>query len=137
MAIVCQNRLGMTPPYMDRTISLLLKSEIFKLLRCFSVCVGPGQKPRGPVFSRRGSVSAQINRIHHGWSVEIGKPQPECPSVPVGNEARRVSHWNDRAEFPTETMDPRVEIFFSPLNTTDGFFFLHTPIRPKFILPVN
>ena len=23
-------------------------------------------------------------------------------------------------------MDPRVEIFLSPLNTTDGFFFLHT-----------
>ena len=41
------------------------------------------------------------------------------------------------AEFPTGTMDPRVEIFRSPQNTTDGFFFLHTPIRPKFILPVK
>ena len=40
----------------------------------------------------------QINRIHHGWSVEIGKSQPEGPSVPVGNEARRVSHWNDGPE---------------------------------------
>ena len=60
--------------------------------------------------------------------MEIGKSQPEGPSVPVGNEARRVS---------TGTMDPRVEIFLSPLNTTDGFFFLHTPIRPKFILPVK
>ena len=39
-----------------------------------------------------------INRIHHGWSVEIGKSQPEGPSVPVGNEARRVSHWNDGPE---------------------------------------
>ena len=29
------------------------------------------------------------NRIHHGWSVEIGNSQPEGPSVPVGNEARR------------------------------------------------
>ena len=38
------------------------------------------------------------NRIHHGWSVEIGKSQPEGPSVPVGNEARRVSHWNDGPE---------------------------------------
>ena len=36
-----------------------------------------------------------INRIHHGWSVETGKSQPEGPSVPVGNQARRVSHWND------------------------------------------
>ena len=54
----------------------------------------------------------EINRIHHGWSVEIGKSQPEGPSVPVGNEARR-------------TMDPRVEIFLSPLNTTDGFFFTY------------
>ena len=75
----------------------------------------------------------KLNRIHHGWSVEIGKSQPEGPSVPVGNEARRVSHWND----PTGTMDPRVEIFLSPLNTIDGFFFLHTPIRSKFILPVK
>ena len=40
----------------------------------------------------------KINRIHHGWSVEIGKSQPEGPSVPVGNEARRVSHWNDGPE---------------------------------------
>ena len=39
-----------------------------------------------------------INRIHHGWSVEIEKSQPEGPSVPVGNEARRVSHWNDGPE---------------------------------------
>ena len=46
--------------------------------------------------------------------------------------------WETRlAEFPTGTMNPRVEIFLSPLNTTDGFFFLHTPIRPKFILPVK
>ena len=73
-------------------------------------------------------MSYQINRIHHGWSVEIGKSQPEGPSVPVGNKARRVS---------TGTIDPRVEIFFSPLNTTDGFFFLHTLIRPKFILLVK
>ena len=38
------------------------------------------------------------NRIHHGWSVEIGKSQPKGPSVPVGNEARLVSHWNDGPE---------------------------------------
>ena len=30
--------------------------------------------------------------------MEIGKSQPEGPSVPVGNEARRVSHWNDGPE---------------------------------------
>ena len=27
-------------------------------------------------------------RIHHGWSVEIGKSQPEGPSVPVGNRCQ-------------------------------------------------
>ena len=70
----------------------------------------------------------KTNRIHHGCSVEIGKSQPEGPSVPVGTRL---------AEFPTGTMDPRVEICLSPLNITDGFFFLHTPIRPKFILPVK
>ena len=43
-------------------------------------------------------VNNYINSIHHGWSVEIGKSQPEGPSVPVGNEARRVSHWNDGTE---------------------------------------
>ena len=45
-----------------------------------------------------GCDRGEINRIHHGWSVEIGKSQPEGPSVPVGNEARRVSHWNDGPE---------------------------------------
>ena len=39
-----------------------------------------------------------INRIHHGWSVEIGKSQPEGPFVPVGNSASLVSHWNDGPE---------------------------------------
>ena len=43
-------------------------------------------------------LTVKLNRIHHGWSVEIGKSQPEGPSVPVGNEARRVSHWNDGPE---------------------------------------
>ena len=43
-------------------------------------------------------LQLQINRIHHGWSVEIGKSQPEGPSIPEGNEARRVSHWNDGPE---------------------------------------
>ena len=38
------------------------------------------------------------NRIHHGCPVEIGKSQPEGPPVPVGNEARRVSHWNGGPE---------------------------------------
>ena len=40
----------------------------------------------------------KTNRIHHGWSVEIGKSQPEGPTVPVGNEAPRVYHWNDGPE---------------------------------------
>ena len=51
----------------------------------------------------------EINRIHHGWSVEIGKSQPEGPPVPVGNEARRVSHRNGGPEgwdFPFSTDDP-------------------------------
>ena len=50
-----------------------------------------------------------INRIHHGCPVEIGKSQPEGPPVPVGNEARRVSHWNGGPEgwdFPFSTGHP-------------------------------
>ena len=51
----------------------------------------------------------KINRIHHGCPVEIGKSQPEGPPVPVGNEARRVSHWNggpDGWDFPFSTGHP-------------------------------
>ena len=51
----------------------------------------------------------KINRIHHGCPVEIGKSQPEGPPVPVGNEARRVSHWNGGPEgwdFPFSTEHP-------------------------------
>ena len=69
-----------------RLITFWGRSDFFfilflQLVKIFSV--EPGRK---------------INRIHHGWSVEIGKSQPEGPSVPVGNEARRVSHWNDGPE---------------------------------------
>ena len=55
------------------------------------------------------STSTEINRIHHGCPVEIGKSQPEGPPVPVGNEARRVSHWNGGPEgwdFPFSTGHP-------------------------------
>ena len=46
--------------YSDSTIPLLLKSE-FQASSSFlslyrPVCVGPGRKPRRPVFSRRGSI---------------------------------------------------------------------------------
>ena len=73
------------------------------------------------------STSTEINRIHHGCPVEIGKSQPEGPPVPVGNEARRVGPPR-RASFPTGTVDPRVGIFLSPLGTHDRFVFLHTLI---------
>ena len=51
----------------------------------------------------------QINRIHHGCPVEIGKSQPEGPPVPVGNSASLVSHWNGGPEgwdFPFSTGHP-------------------------------
>ena len=38
------------------------------------------------------------NRIHHWCSVGTEKSQPEGPSVPVGNEACRVSHWDGEPE---------------------------------------
>ena len=45
--------------YSDSTIPLLLKSKISSSSSFLSlyrpVCVGPGRKPRRPVFSRRGS----------------------------------------------------------------------------------
>ena len=68
----------------------------------------------------------KINRIHHGWSVEIGKSQPEGPPVPVGNEARRVSHRNGGPEgwdFPFST-DHTCSIFFSyiPRLSLNSFY---------------
>ena len=48
--------------YIDSTIPLLSKSEISSLLSSHllwlysPVCVGPGRKPRRPVFSQRGSI---------------------------------------------------------------------------------
>ena len=56
-----------------------------------------------------GCGTQYINRIHHGCPVEIGKSQPEGPPVPMGNEARRVSHWNGGPEgwdFPFSTGHP-------------------------------
>ena len=39
------------------------------------------------------------------------------PTVPMENEACRVSHW---------TVDPRVGIFLEPLDTNDRLFFSYT-----------
>ena len=37
--------------------------------------------------------------------------------------------WETRqASFPTGTVDPRVGIFLSPLNTNDGFYLSHIPV---------
>ena len=53
--------------YSDSTIPLLLKSEISSFYSFLSlyrpVCVGPGRKPRRPVFSRRGSNQKQKRRF--------------------------------------------------------------------------
>ena len=55
------------------------------------------------------------NRIDHWCTVEPGNPNPRvhCSSGKLG-----------KASFPTGTVDPRVGISLSPLNTNDGFFFL-------------
>ena len=49
--------------YIDSTIPLLPKSEILlRALFLYSpVCVGPGRKPRRPVFSQRGSIIVANN----------------------------------------------------------------------------
>ena len=60
-----------------------------------SICLPPLKYRNFSIFMKE---VCKKNRIHHGWSVEIGKSQPEGTSVPVGNEARRVSHWNDGLE---------------------------------------
>ena len=52
------------------------------------------------------------NRIDHWWTVEPGNPNPRV---------HRSSGKLGEASFPTGTVDPRVGIFLSPLNTNDGF----------------
>ena len=69
-------------------------------------------------------------RIDHWCSVSTGKSQPSGPPF----------QWETRqASFPTETVDPRVGIFLSPLNTNDGFYLsqidcptphIHTEFEP-------
>ena len=52
------------------------------------------------------------NRIDHWCSVEQGNPNPRV---------HRSSGKLGEASFPTGTVDPRVGISLSPLNTNDGF----------------
>ena len=52
------------------------------------------------------------NRIDHWCKVEPGNPNPRV---------HRSSGKLGEASFPTGTVDPRVGISLSPLNTNDGF----------------
>ena len=52
------------------------------------------------------------NRIDHWCTVEPGNPIPRV---------HRSSGKLGKASFPTGTVDPRVGISLSPLNTNDGF----------------
>ena len=52
------------------------------------------------------------NRIDHWCAVEPGNPNPRV---------HRSSGKLGEASFPTGTVDPRVGISLSPLNTNDGF----------------
>ena len=52
------------------------------------------------------------NRIDHWCTVEPGNPNPRV---------HRSSGKLGEASFPTGTVDPRVGISLSPLNTNDGF----------------
>ena len=54
------------------------------------------------------------NRIDHLCTVEPGNPNPRV---------HRSSGKLGEASFPTGTVDPRVGISLSPLNTNDGFSF--------------
>ena len=56
-------------------------------------------------------------RIDHWCTVEPGNPNPRV---------RRSSGKLGEASFPTGTVDPRVGISLSPLNTNDGFSLSHS-----------
>ena len=57
------------------------------------------------------------NRIDHWCTVEPDNPYPRV---------HRSSGKLGEASFPTGTVDPRVGISLSPLNTNDGFSFSGT-----------
>ena len=62
------------------------------------------------------------NRIDHWCTVEPGNPNPRV---------HRSSGKLGKASFPTGTVDPRVGIFLSPLNTNDGFSLSRPRIEPR------
>ena len=67
-------------------------------------------------------------RIDHWCSVSTGKAQPSGPPV----------QWETRqASFPTGTVDPRVGIFLSPLDTNDGFYLSHPGVVQVKCMPKN
>ena len=50
--------------HIDSTIPLLSKSDISSVaVLCSLVCVGPGRKPRRPIFSQRGSFHLHAMQI--------------------------------------------------------------------------
>ena len=63
------------------------------------------------------------NRIDHWCTVEPGNHNPRV---------HRSSGKLGEASFPTGTVDPRVGISLSPLNTNDGFSFSHTYLVEEF-----
>ena len=66
---------------------------------------------------RPAQVTCKTKRIHYWCTVEPGNPYPWV---------HRSSGKLGKASFRTGTVDPRVGISLSPLNTNDGFFFKPT-----------
>ena len=64
------------------------------------------------------------NRIDHWCTVEPGNPN---------RRVHRSSGKLREASFPTGTVDPRVGISLSPLNTNDGFFLSHIGVPVPYI----
>ena len=57
-----------------------------------------------------------------------GKNDHYCSAVP---EKSQPLGPTQHASFPTGTMDPRVGIFLSLLNTNDGYYFSHIPMHTR------
>ena len=62
------------------------------------------------------------NRIDHWCTVEPGNSNPRVHRS-SGELGERWTLGLGEASFPTGTVDPRVGISLSPLNTNDGFSF--------------
>ena len=80
--------------YTDTTIPLYSKSSSHLLWLYSLVCVGPGQKPRKPVFSRQGSNVGLSEKLHLVKGNAMQFKRNIAILIPCGIKNRSDIIWN-------------------------------------------